>query len=386
MFPRAKKRRGRPRKGTATPSSKLPSDVAVAIVALAADKALWAAAKERARQKLTLDRNRVPGVARDLGVFLLDKINRETGFDTRSNETIARELGVDRRAAIRAHKQLASAGHTLRTVAIEVGRGRVSKTTLPMLLVAAAEVTRERSSVVTKNSAGVVTENSAGGDKKIPKVVTKKSRRWCQKNPRRGDKQTTQTLIGTPVLNPSAGAREATPALDEVSKSASPDAAPRYRPNWADLKAAISGKTPRFDRTRPMRERISLWQFGAPTDPADIECRRLMLDLAKGQDLAALRDQFCRWIESPGRTAPRDAQEAFLAWLASTSAKRGSRRTSPAAQENDLGASVERVWAEEDQQDAPQRAPFEAIGKRLLRRPLGRVSAELIAKVKRGRK
>jgi hypothetical protein len=383
MFPRAKKRCGRPRKGAATPSSKLPDDVATAVVAIATDKALWAAAREIVRQKVMRDHARMSGAARDLVVMLLDKINRQWGYDWRSITTAANELQRDRKTLKRAYAQGMSAGYLLRkTAVITEARaggpplGRVSLTTIPALVVAATELRQGQSG----QPAAWGQKNPQVGGRKTRRVGAKKPRRWGQKIPDGGGEITPQTLIGKPDLNPSARER----AADEGSKSASPDAAPRYRPNWDGLRASIAGRSPRFDRARPMRERISLWQFGEPTDPADVKCRRQMLDLAKGQDLAVLRDQFCRWVEGPGRTAPRDAQEAFLAWLASTSERRGSRRTSPAAQENALGAGVERVWAAEDQQDAPQRAPFEPIGQRLLRRPVGRVSAELLAKIKRG--
>lgn len=153
--------RGRPPKPELTPQpcTETFGVVASKIAAIAKDKSLWQAAKERTRAKADRDPMLSP-CSRKVFNFLLDHVNRDKGYDWHGNKSIAADRNMHRRTAQKGSKQLAERGYILRDSVS--GRWR---TTLPCLIDAAEEIRQEKAS----KSAGETTKKSQGMRPKIRK-------------------------------------------------------------------------------------------------------------------------------------------------------------------------------------------------------------------------
>ena len=186
-------RRGRPRKTIlpATPCTDRFDVVAAAVVGIASKRREWAAAKERVRSRADRRRDFSPATPKVLG-YLLEKINREHGYDWHAAVTIAAYLGLSIRTVERTFSELGDAGAILRQHVIAEG-SRASKrwrTTLPWLVDAnrdleAGRVAREAEAPAKKTGKDP-TEKEGGPDKKIPVGPVKFVGQTQEENPARG--------------------------------------------------------------------------------------------------------------------------------------------------------------------------------------------------------
>lgn len=162
-FPAQRRGRGRPKKDKrATPctgsfeSVRLP----IAVVATgkdAATRALWAAAKEAARSA-ALNDGRLRNASRRVLDFLINKINRQHGFDWHGIDAIAAGCidcqtgrALDRGTVVDALKELSLFGYILRRMQPvrggRPGHNKRGETTLPILVRYIAEVREARSKI-----------------------------------------------------------------------------------------------------------------------------------------------------------------------------------------------------------------------------------------------
>jgi hypothetical protein len=174
-FAPRKPRRGRPRKTIlpATPCTDRFDVVAAAVVGIASKRREWAAAKERVRSRADRRREFSPATPKVLG-YLLEKINRERGYDWHAAATIAADLGLSVRTVERAFSELRDAGTILREHVMVEG-SRASKrwrTTLPWLVDASRDLESERvartGETPAKKTGKDPTDKEGGPDKKIP--------------------------------------------------------------------------------------------------------------------------------------------------------------------------------------------------------------------------
>ena len=138
--------RGRPRKPEAPPQpcTEAFDTISGEIVAIAQDKSLWPAAKERVREKVAIA-GLTPSAFKVV-IYLLDKLNRKHGYDWHGSVAIAEALGVGKKSMKRAFQQLSRAGIIKRDYEITGGTKASQrwKTTLPALVDAAKEIQQER--------------------------------------------------------------------------------------------------------------------------------------------------------------------------------------------------------------------------------------------------
>lgn len=301
-FPAARRSRGRPKKDLRpTPCTETFDTVAltIALVASGKDKAtraLWAAAKAAAMTAALNDSRLRDGATCGVLDVLIRHINRDAGFDWHGIQAIA-ELCIDvqtrrpldRSTVIRCLKKLVSFGYALRRMQPvhngRPGQNKRGETTLPILMKAIAEL-RAKEPV---NGSMVAEKQEHGGRKKLED----------------GDKDATRISRTNLEMNPSSD------CLD-------PSVEARHPLVTSELAKAVK-RSLRYDVTRPLNERIALWNLAEPTNEEERKLRDRLRRAARGHDLVQLRTRYCDWIargvRDGTRKTPHDAAEAFIAWV-----------------------------------------------------------------------
>ena len=279
LFP---KQRGRPRKPAFAerPCTDSFETVAAAVVGIASERKIWAAAKLRARSLVDKDIHLRPADGR-VFQFLLEHVNPKKGCDWHGINAIAHDVGVRERTVQKAFERLGARGHILRThevVDVQYA-SRVWSTTLPTLVAAGLDVQRQRR----------------------PKHTPEKSPRDAQ------EIQLGHALQGTQT-------REAKPE-NEYSADAEAPA--------ANLQLDLEkGTGSRFDKRAPLRARVTTWRYQdrAQLRPSDQQLYDRWRIAAGNVDKDRLIDEFCRYYRTE-RT--HDAQLELVKYVERT---RGQQR------------------------------------------------------------
>ncbi len=260
-FPRKKRPRGRPPiDHTPTPCTDGFEMVAAAVAGIPSK--LWPAARHGVELRAAADR-RLAGSARATLTFLLSVINRRMGYDWHSMDAISDAIGYPRRTIIRALQQLLHYGYALRRTDLRHGQ-----TTLPALVLAYLAEAHRREAL----EAAMVTKKSALGDKKMRAD---------------GDTRDTQILESNPTTNLRARSTD----------FSNPE---------------FKGKpAPRYDRSRPLRERLEI-PPSYTANPHGEALRQRMVEAGNGRDPDKYKSQFCAYFNSADT---HDAVEAFIGWL-----------------------------------------------------------------------
>jgi hypothetical protein len=229
--------------------------VAAAVVGIASERKLWAAAKLRARSLVDKDIHLRPADGR-VFQFLLEHVNAQKGYDWHGIKAIASDVGVDERTVQKAFERLGARGHILRNdEVVDVHyASRVWSTTLPTLVAAGLDVQRQRR----------------------PKNTPEKSSQHAQKMRLGHAPQGTQTKEAKPENKYSADAKA--PA--------------------ANLKMDFEkGTGPRFDKKAPLRTRLTTWRYQdrAKLGASDQQLYDRWRVAAGNVDRDQLIDEFCRY-------------------------------------------------------------------------------------------
>ena len=279
LFPR---RRGRPRCPELV-EQRCTDDfetVAAALVSIASEKRCWAIAKVRARSMIDKEACLKPADGR-VFQFLLEHVNPKKGCDWHGVDAIARDVGVNPRTVQKAFERLAARGHIMRTYRIVDVQyaSKVWSTTLPSLVAAGLLVRQQRRAKDTS-------EKSPAHARKV----------------RSGD-----ALQGAQILE----------TKSENKYWAAADAPA------ANLKMHLEkGTGPRFDKTAPLRNRLTTWRYQdrAKLGTSDQQLYDRWRVAAGDVDKDRLIDEFCRYYRTE-RT--HDAQLELVKYVEKT---RGRQR------------------------------------------------------------
>lgn len=184
-FPKAKRPRGRPRLDLdPTPCTDEFDTVTLAVAGIRDE--IWPAAKELVEVRASADRRMNLG-ARAVLTHLLRVINRERGYDWRSIDRIANEIGYDRSTVLRGMRRLIDCGYVLPRLVDNYrggrpGQNKQGQRTLPCLVAAAIQARENRN----PREPRMVATNSEDGGKKF--------RGWWQENREDGGNVATQVL------------------------------------------------------------------------------------------------------------------------------------------------------------------------------------------------
>lgn len=274
--------------------------VALAVVGVASQKTLWAAAKERVRNWADRD-SRLRPVSKIVLGFILEHINRSKGLDWHSTAYIAADVGHTSRAVELAWEELLIAGYTQREPVTRPDSSKSTRpwrTTVPALIRAAQEVSAEREQRARKRL-GIGSEP----EQKIDKDPNGNSPGPEQKGDTGPEQMFGQTL-DRPNLEKNLSA-------DAPSGNSNTEARP-----FVGYGEQIRRLRPRarYDTSLPMAERLTIpgGRYGSPTTDADVELLKRLKRAARGWDLHQLRDKFCARAVSAQTT---DAIEGFDRWM-----------------------------------------------------------------------
>ena len=257
LFP---KQRGRPRRTVFVERRCTDSfeTVAAAVVGIASERKVWAAAKLRARSLVDKDMHVRPADGR-VFQFLLEHVNPKKGCDWHGIKAIAHDVGVDERTVQKAFERLGARGHILRTdevVDVQYA-SRIWSTTLPTLVAAGLDVQRQRR----------------------PKDTPEKSPRDAQKIQLGHAQQGTQT-------------RETEPENKYSADAEAPAANSKF-----DLEKRTGT---RFDKRAPLRTRLTSWRYQdrAKLGASDQQLYDRWRVAAGNVDKDRLIDEFCRYYRT----------------------------------------------------------------------------------------
>ena len=333
------KRRGRPRKPP--PVDRRCKDdfdtVAMAVAGIASKPTLWNAAKERVSRWADRDRGLRPASAKVLR-FLVEKVNRQKGYDWHPADAIGREVAICLRAVEKAFHELIMGGYLLRESEAVSGRRKATRrwrTTIPALTGAAKEVSVEREA---KARARLGLPAEAPGPAQKMRADPNKNSLGPEQKSRDGPAQKFGCSLREPLerepLDESSGCAgddlndQPEPAIEpgvgklalqeEPGAAAAPPPGDTVRETVPSKAGSIPvpslRPSPRYDRNLPMEHRLSIpggrYAVGQTRD--DQALRRRMDRAARGWDLHDLRARFVAWADS-ARTP--DAIEGFIRWM-----------------------------------------------------------------------